>query len=143
MADPQEKAPSGIVFLVGRSPLDRAAALHRRRRCSVLQFPLPGRPSLSHEPGPFCPLRPLVKRIDLEMRLSPPAERSGLEQLSPLNAFRDRSDCWIGFDRCVDAQHDQQIQGRDPRGGLQREQADVDEVVEAHLHGSVVRTNRT
>jgi len=31
MADPQEGTPSGIVFLVGRPPLDRAAALHRRR----------------------------------------------------------------------------------------------------------------
>jgi hypothetical protein len=38
MADPQEETPSGIAFLVGRPPLDRAAALQRRRL--VRQFPL-------------------------------------------------------------------------------------------------------
>jgi len=92
VADPREKAPSGIVFLVGRPPLDRAAALHRRRL--VRQFPLPGQPSSSHDPDPFRPFRSLVAQIDLETKLSPSIARNGPHRRSPV-AQRHHRRCLI------------------------------------------------
>ena len=82
MADPRERAPSGIVFLVGRPPLNHAAALHHRRL--VWQFPLPGQPSSSLDPDPFRPFRSLVARIDLETKLLPSIARSGPHRRSPV-----------------------------------------------------------
>ena len=70
MAGPRERAPDGIVSNANPSPLGHASIHHHRRW--VRQFPLPGRPTLLHDPDDYCPLRLLDTRIDLATDPSPP-----------------------------------------------------------------------